>query len=166
MSQTETKKKGINFDFLQKLGKVLMAVIAVMPAAGLMISLGKLVQMAGADLSVILTVGGVMENIGWAIINNLHILFAVAIGGSWAKERAGGAFAAVIAFVLINIITGSIFGVSSDMLSDPNAVTHTLFGQEIPVDGYFTSVLGAPALNMGVFVGIISGFVGGIVYNK
>lgn len=166
MSQTETKRKGINFDFLQKLGKVLMAVIAVMPAAGLMISLGKLVQMAGADLSVILTVGGVMENIGWAIINNLHILFAVAIGGSWAKERAGGAFAAVIAFVLINIITGSIFGVSSDMLSDPNAVTHTLFGQEIPVDGYFTSVLGAPALNMGVFVGIISGFVGGIVYNK
>lgn len=166
MSQTETKKKGINFDFLQKLGKVLMAVIAVMPAAGLMISLGKLVQMAGADLSVILTVGGVMENIGWAIINNLHILFAVAIGGSWAKERAGGAFAAVIAFVLINIITGSIFGVSSDMLSDPNAVTHTLFGQEIPVDGYFTSVLGAPALNMGVFVGIISGFVGGIVFNK
>ena len=37
-------KKGlINFDFLQKLGKVLMTVIAVMPAAGLMISLGKLV---------------------------------------------------------------------------------------------------------------------------
>ncbi len=167
MSKTETpKKQGFNFDFLQKLGKVLMAVIAVMPAAGLMISIGKLVQMAGADLSLILTIGGVMENIGWAIINNLHILFAVAIGGSWAKERAGGAFAAVIAFVLINIITGSIFGVSSDMLADPNAVTHTLFGQEIAVDGYFTSVLGAPALNMGVFVGIISGFVGGIVYNK
>ena len=160
------KKKGLNFDFLQKLGKVLMAVIAVMPAAGLMISLGKLVQMAGADMSMILTIGGVMENIGWAIINNLHILFAVAIGGSWAKERAGGAFAAVIAFVLINIITGSIFGVTSDMLSDATAVTHTLFGKEIAVDGYFTSVLGAPALNMGVFVGIISGFVGGIAYNK
>lgn len=166
MSQAETKKKGINFDFLQKLGKVLMAVIAVMPAAGMMISFGKLVQMAGGDMSFILTIGGVMENIGWAIINNLHILFAVAIGGSWAKERAGGAFAAVIAFVLINVITGSIFGVTSDMLADPNAVTHTLFGQEIPVDGYFTSVLGAPALNMGVFIGIISGFVGGIVYNK
>lgn len=166
MSQTESKKKGLSFDFLQKLGKVLMAVIAVMPAAGLMISFGKLVQMAGVDMSVVMTIGGVMENIGWAIINNLHILFAVAIGGSWAKERAGGAFAAVIAFVLINVITGSIFGVTSDMLADPNAVTHTLFGQEIPVDGYFTSVLGAPALNMGVFVGIISGFVGGIVYNK
>ncbi len=164
--EPEKKKIGINFDFLQKLGKVLMTVIAVMPAAGLMISLGKLVSMSGGDSSFILTVGSVMENIGWAIINNLHILFAVAIGGSWAKERAGGAFAALIAFVLINNITGQIFGVTSDMLNDANAVTHTLFGQEILVNGYFVSVLGAPALNMGVFVGIISGFVGGIAYNK
>mgnify|MGYP000118804456 CR=1 FL=1 len=161
------KKKGfINFDFLQKLGKVLMTVIAVMPAAGLMISLGKLVQMGGGDIAAAMTIGTTMENIGWAVINNLHILFAVAIGGSWAKERAGGAFAAVLAFALINVITGNIFGVTSAMLEDPNAVTHTLFGQEIAVNGYFTSVLGAPALNMGVFVGIIAGFVGGVAYNK
>ena len=162
----EKKKFNFNFDFLQKLGKVLMTVIAVMPAAGLMISVGKLVQMAGADISLILTVGSTMENIGWAIINNLHILFAIAIGGSWAKERAGGAFAALITFILINQITGSVFGVTSAMLNDANAVTHTLFGKEILVNGYFTSVLGMPALNMGVFVGIISGFAGGVIYNK
>ena len=161
-----SKKPAINFDFLQKLGKVLMTVIAVMPAAGLMISLGKLVQMAGADVSMIGTIGSTRENIGWAVINNLHILFAIAIGGSWAKERAGGAFAAIITFILINQITGSIFGVTSAMLSDADAVTHTLFGKEILVNGYFTSVLGAPALNMGVFVGIISGFAGGVIYNK
>lgn len=160
------KKLNFNFDFLQKLGKVLMTVIAVMPAAGLMISLGKLVQMAGGDLSLVMTIGSTMENIGWAVINNLHILFAVAIGGSWAKERAGGAFAAVITFILINQITGSIFGVTSEMLNDASAVTHTLFGKEILVNGYFTSVLGVPALNMGVFVGIISGFAGGVIYNK
>ena len=165
--ETPKKKKfNFNFDLLQKLGKVLMTVIAVMPAAGLMISIGKLVQMAGGDISFILTVGSTMENIGWAVINNLHILFAVAIGGSWAKERAGGAFAAVITFILINQITGSIFGVTSAMLNDPDAITHTLFGKEILVNGYFTSVLGVPALNMGVFVGIISGFAGGIIYNK
>lgn len=164
--EPEKKKGGINFDFLQKLGKVLMVVIAVMPAAGMMISLGKLIAMAGANVSMIITIGTVMENIGWAIINNLHILFAVAIGGSWAKERAGGAFAALIAFILINNITGQIFGVTADMLNDSEAITHTLFGQEILVNGYFVSVLGAPALNMGVFVGIIAGFVGGIVYNK
>ena len=165
IEKADEKASRINFDTLQKLGKVLMVVIAVMPAAGLMISLGKLIGMAG-DSQIISTIASITENIGWAIISNLHILFAVAIGGSWAKERAGGAFAAVIAFVLINNITGTIFGVTNDMLTDPSAVTYTLFGQEIAVNGYFTSVLGSPALNMGVFVGIISGFLGGIVYNK
>lgn len=160
------KKNIINFDLLQKLGKVLMVVIAVMPAAGLMISLGKLIQISSEDIFFLLKIGSIMESIGWGIITNLHILFAVAIGGSWAKERAGGAFAAIIAFILINVITGAIFGVTPQMLQDSNAVTHTLFGKEIPVAGYFTSVLGATALNMGVFVGIIAGFVGGTIYNK
>ena len=168
LAEPEKKKKklGINFDFLQKLGKVLMTVIAVMPAAGLMLSLGKLVQIAGADISVLVTIGSTMENIGWAIITNLHILFVAAIGGSWAKERAGGAFAAVIAFILINRITGAVFGVTADMLNDSSAVVHSFFGQEMEVANYFTSILGSPALNMGVFVGIIAGFVGGVVYNK
>ena len=165
-AKAEKKKLNINFDFLQKLGKVLMTVIAVMPAAGFMLSIGKLIQIAGADLPALMTVGSTMENIGWAIINNLHILFAAAIGGSWAKERSGGAFAALIAFILINNITGAMFGVTSEMLSDPAAVVYSFFGQEMLVENYFTSVLGAPALNMGVFVGIIAGFVGGVVYNK
>ncbi len=164
--KAQKKRFPINFDFLQKLGKVLMTVIAVMPAAGLMISLGKLVQMAGGDMGAVMTIGSTMENIGWAVINNLHILFAAAIGGSWAKEKAGGAFAALIAFILINMITGSVFGVTAEMLETEGAVTHTLFGREIAVDGYFTSVLGAPALNMGVFVGIIAGFAGGTIYNR
>ncbi len=152
------------FDFLQKLGKVLMVVIAVMPAAGIMISIGKLIGMT--DVAWLDAVGAVIENIGWAVITNLNILFAVAIGGSWAKDRAGGAFAALLSFILINNITGSIFGVTNAMLSDPSAVVHTIFGQEIAVEGYFTSVLGSPALNAGVFVGIIAGFAGGVVYNK
>ena len=157
-------KKGLNFDLLQKLGKVLMTVIAVMPAAGIMLSLGKLFQMM--DLGLMITIGSTMENIGWAIITNLHILFAAAIGGSWAKERAGGAFAAVIAFILINRITGAVFGVTTDMLADSSAVVHSFFGQEMLVGNYFTNILGSPALNMGVFIGIIAGFVGGVVYNK
>ncbi|MGL4704801.1 MAG: PTS transporter subunit IIBC, partial [Enterococcus faecalis] len=108
----------------------------------------------------------VLESIGWAIIGNLHLLFALAIGGSWAKDRAGGAFAAGISFVLINRITGAIFGVTNEMLADEQAFTHTLFGTKIMVKGFFTSVLEAPALNMGVFVGIIAGFVGAMAYNK
>ncbi len=159
-------RKDSTFDFLQKLGKVLMVVIAVMPAAGIAISIGKLLSMIGTDIPFVLTFSTILENIGWAVIGNLNILFAAAIGGSWAKERAGGAFAGVLAFILINNITGNIFRVTPEMLSDADAVTQTLFGQEISVNGYFTSVLGSPALNMGVFSGIVAGFVGGIVYNK
>ena len=159
-------KKLLSFEFWQKFGKALMVVVAVMPAAGLMISIGKTIPMMSPDMAFLVTTGGVIENIGWGIIGNLHLLFALAIGGSWAKERAGGAFAAGISFILINRITGSIFGVTSEMLTNDEAFTHTLFGTKIMVKGFFTSVLEAPALNMGVFVGIIAGFVGAMAYNK
>ncbi len=159
-------KQLISFDFWQKLGKALMVVIAVMPAAGLMISIGKLIGMSAGDVGILLTTARIIEDLGWGIIVNLHILFAVAIGGSWAKDRAGGAFAALLAFILINRVTGAIFGVNSDMLQDPEATIESLFGANLVVADYFTSVLGSPALNMGVFVGIIAGFLGGALYNR
>lgn len=162
----DTFKNILSFEFWQKFGKALMVVIAVMPAAGLMISIGKSLPMIDPNLAPLVITGGVLEQIGWGVIGNLHILFALAIGGSWAKERAGGAFAAGLAFILINRITGTIFGVTSDMLKNPEAMVTTLFGGSIKVSDYFISVLEAPALNMGVFVGIISGFVGATAFNK
>ena len=162
----DTFKNVLSFEFWQKFGKALMVVIAVMPAAGLMISIGKSIVMINPTFAPLVVTGGILEQIGWGVIGNLHILFALAIGGSWAKERAGGAFAAGLAFILINRITGTIFGVSGDMLKNPDAMVTTLFGGSIKVADYFISVLEAPALNMGVFVGIISGFVGATAYNK
>ena len=159
-------KEKFGFEFWQKFGKSLMVVIAVMPAAGLMISIGKTIAMINPNVAPLVITGGFLEQIGWGVIGNLHILFALAIGGSWAKERAGGAFAAGLAFILINRLTGSIFGVTSDILADKSAMVHTLLGQSIKVSDYFISVLEAPALNMGVFVGIISGFIGATAYNK
>lgn len=162
----DTFKNVLSFEFWQKFGKALMVVIAVMPAAGLMISIGKTLAMISPNFAPLVITGGVLEQIGWGVIVNLHILFALAIGGSWAKERAGGAFAAGLAFILINRITGTIFGVSGDMLKDPNAMVSTLLGGSIKVSDYFISVMEAPALNMGVFVGIISGFIGATAFNK
>ena len=159
-------KNILSFEFWQKFGKALMVVIAVMPAAGLMISIGKSLPMINPNLGILVTTGGVLEQIGWGVIGNLHVLFALAIGGSWAKERAGGAFAAGLSFILINRITGVMFGVSGDMLKDPEATVRTLLGGTIKVSDYFISVLESPALNMGVFVGIIAGFVGATAYNK
>ena len=130
-------KSIFSFEFWQKFGKALMVVVAVMPAAGLMISIGKSLPMINPNLG------------------NLHILFALAIGGSWAKERAGGAFAAGLSFILINRITGVMFGVSGEMLKNPEATVRTLLGGTIKVSDYFISVLESPALNMGVFVGLL-----------
>jgi len=159
-------KKFFSFEFWQKFGKCLMVVIAVMPAAGLMISIGKTLAMIDPNMTALVTTGGVIEQLGWGVINNLNLLFALAIGGSWAKERAGGAFAAGLAFILINIVTGTVFGVTAEMLTSSKAYVHTIFGSKILVSDYFVNVLGAPALNMGVFVGIIAGFVGATAYNK
>ena len=158
-------KKMLSFEFWQKFGKCLMVVIAVMPAAGLMVSIGNSLPLI-SDAEWLALVGNIIAQIGWGIIGNLHLLFALAIGGSWANERAGGAFAAGLAFILINLITGNFFGVKIEMLADPNAHVSTVFAGEIPVANYFVNVLGQPALNMGVFVGIIAGFVGATTFNR
>ena len=142
-----------------------MVVIAVMPAAGLMVSIGNSLPLI-SEAEWLARVGNIIAQIGWGIIGNLHLLFALAIGGSWANERAGGAFAAGLAFILINLITGNFFGVKIEMLADPNAHVSTVFAGEIPVANYFVNVLGQPALNMGVFVGIIAGFVGATTFNR
>ena len=158
-------KKLLSFEFWQKFGKCLMVVIAVMPAAGLMVSIGNSLPLI-SDAEWLARVGNIIAQIGWGIIGNLHLLFALAIGGSWANERAGGAFAAGLAFILINLITGHFFGVKIEMLADPNAHVSTVFAGEIPVAHYFVNILGQPALNMGVFVGIIAGFVGATTFNS
>ena len=158
-------KKMLSFEFWQKFGKCLMVVIAVMPAAGLMVSIGNSLPLI-SDAEWLALVGNIIAQIGWGIIGNLHLLFALAIGGSWANERAGGAFAAGLAFILINLITGHFFGVKIEMLADPNAHVSTVLAGEIPVANYFVNVLGQPALNMGVFVGIIAGFVGATTFNR
>ena len=158
-------KKMLSFEFWQKFGKCLMVVIAVMPAAGLMVSIGNSLPLI-SDAKWLALVGNIVAQIGWGIIGNLHLLFALAIGGSWANERAGGAFAAGLAFILINLITGNFFGVKLEMLAEPNTHVSTVLAGEIPVANYFVNVLGQPALNMGVFVGIIAGFVGATTFNR
>ena len=79
-------------------------------------------------------------------MNNMHVLFAIDIGGYGKKSRC--AFASIIAFILINRITGSVFG-ESDMLLDSTATVKSLFGSTLVVSDYFIDILGAPALNIG-----------------
>ena len=159
-------KSLFSFEFWQKFGKALMVVIAVMPAAGFDDFNREINPYDQPEFISTCYYRWDSRTNRLGGIGNLHILFALAIGGSWAKERAGGAFAAGLSFILINRITGAVFGVTSAMLADKAATVHTIFGGSIKVADYFISVLEAPALNMGVFVGIISGFVGATAFNK
>ena len=93
----EKLKIETSLSLLQKIGKTLISVLTVMPAVGIMISIGKILQLAGTNIELIFTLGNVFEAIGWAIINNLPLLFAAAIGGTWSKEKAGGVFSAISA---------------------------------------------------------------------
>ena len=60
-----TFKKCLVFRILAKIGKALMVVIAVMPAAGLMISIGKSIVMIDPNLAPLVITGGILEQIGW-----------------------------------------------------------------------------------------------------
>ena len=60
-----TFKNVLSFEFWQKFGKALMVVIAVMPAAGLMISIGKSIVMIDPNLAPLVITGGILEQIGW-----------------------------------------------------------------------------------------------------
>ena len=57
----ETFKNIFSFEFWQKFGKALMVVIAVMPAAGLMISIGKSIPMINPNVAALVTTGGILE---------------------------------------------------------------------------------------------------------
>lgn len=60
-------KENFGFDFWQKFGKALMVVIAVMPAAGLMISIGKTIAMINPNAAPLVLTGGFLEQIGWGL---------------------------------------------------------------------------------------------------
>ena len=121
-------KKMLSFEFWQKFGKCLMVVIAVMPAAGLMVSIGNSLPLI-SDAEWLALVGNIIAQIGWGIIGNLHLLFALAIGGSWAYERAGGAFAAGLLFCFFSRPPKSVlFRESSQVDCSPEVIT---IGNEI-----------------------------------
>ena len=81
-----TFKNVLSFEFWQKFGKALMVVIAVMPAAGLMISIGKSLPMIDPNLAPLVITGGVLEQIGWGVIGNLIFCLPSLLGEAGQKN--------------------------------------------------------------------------------
>lgn len=158
--------------FFSKLSGAFMLPIALLPAAGLLLGIGgsftnqDMVSIYGLTFLEEGTLLNhflvIMRNAGDIIFANLPIMFALALALGFAKkEKAAAALAALIGFLVMNVVMSTtleiteytgLFGLANDL-------------REVP--GMTTTVLGIPdVLNMGVFGGILVGGITAIIHNK
>lgn len=125
------------FSLLQKLGQSLMVPVSVLPAAGLLVAIGRLLQ-EQKHLPVIKGIGDVAFSGGIAIFEQLPTLFAVGVAIGFSGGAAVSGLAAVAGyFILVNVLK----------------TTSTLQGLTL-------------TLNTGVFGGIMIGLLSSAIYKK
>ncbi len=129
--------KANTFSVLQKLGQSLMIPVSVLPAAGLLVALGRMLQ-GMKDVPVVPSVGEIFFTGGIAIFEQLPTLFAVGVAIGFSGGAAIAGLAAVAGyFTLINVLK----------------TVGTLRGLEL-------------AINTGVFGGILIGLLSAYLYKK
>ncbi|UOQ92613.1 glucose-specific PTS transporter subunit IIBC [Halobacillus shinanisalinarum] len=145
------------FGTLQKVGKALMLPVALLPAAGILLAFGtsfaqddfvNKVPFFGTPW--VQTLLKVMEEAGGIVFDNLPLLFAVGVAIGLAKGDGVAGLAAIIGYLIMNVVMGVLGEVTADMTSDPA----------------YAEVLGIPTLQTGVFGGIIVGILAATMYNR
>ncbi len=136
------------FSGLQQLGRALMLPIAVLPIAGLLLRIGQ-PDVLGWPA---------MAAAGDAIFSNLGLLFAVGVAVGLAKENHGAAGLAALVCYLVTTR-----GVETLMALPPDVATG-LSGaaRDLAVSAFKTRELH----KLSIPVGLISGIVAGIAYNR
>lgn len=145
------------FGTLQKVGKALMTPVALLPAAGILLAFGtSFAQESFVDrvpyfgTPWVQTLLEVMAEAGGVVFANLPLLFAVGVAIGLAKGDGVAGLAAIIGYLIMNVVMGVLGGVSPEMTSDPA----------------YAEVLGIPTLQTGVFGGIIVGIMAAALYNR
>ncbi|WP_312652785.1 glucose PTS transporter subunit IIA [Proteiniclasticum sp.] len=139
----KSKKSGGFFAILQKVGKSLMLPVSVLPAAGLMVALSRVIeQLVGAEALAQSTVLKVFVDVlfsgGLIVFENLPLIFAVGVAIGFTAGEAVSGLAAVVGYVvLIKVL--DIMSIAQN-LTDP--------------------------INMGVFSGIIIGIIAAKIYMR
>lgn len=132
--------------YLQKIGKSLMMPVAVLPAAGLMLGFGYLIDPSGWGANNQLA--AFLVSSGGAILDNMGWLFAVGVAFGISKDNHGSsALAALVGYFILN------------KLLSPGTVAQL---QGIPVD----QVPFAFGKIQNAFTGIMMGVTAGEIYNK
>lgn len=150
-------KKVFNFDFFQRIGKTFMVIISLLPAAGLLMGIGTTLQspylieyLPFLDSDFWKTISDLMIGAGKAIFGNLGVLFAIGIAGSWTGGKAAASLSALVGYLVMHTVIGIVLGITPENVSEPGRVLE----------------LGIPTLQIGVFGGIIIGFVAAVLYKK
>ncbi len=145
------------FGTLQKVGKALMLPVALLPAAGILLAFGtsfaqddfvEKVPFFGTPW--VQTLLKVMAEAGGIVFDNLPLLFAVGVAIGLAKGDGVAGLAAIIGYLIMNVVMGVLGEVTPEMTSDPA----------------YAEVLGIPTLQTGVFGGIIVGILAASMYNR
>jgi PTS system N-acetylglucosamine-specific IIC component len=133
---------------LQPLGRALMLPIAVLPVAALMLRLGQ------ADLLNIPFVSAA----GSAIFDNLGLLFAVGVATGFARDGNG---AACLAGIVCYLVTSR--GAEAFLTVPPDVGAHLADDTRKTVEAAWTT---AAIHKFDVPIGILSGLIGGVFYNR
>ncbi|HJV43479.1 PTS transporter subunit EIIC, partial [Caulobacter sp.] len=135
-------------EILQPLGRALMLPIAVLPVAGLLLRLGQ------PDLLNI----GFVAAAGDAIFSNLGLLFAIGVAVGLARENNGAAgLAGVVCFLI------AVEGAKA-LLHVPAEATAGL--AQAHADLASAAYKAKALAKLSVPIGIVSGIVGGLFYNR
>ena len=145
----------IRLTALQPLGRALMLPIAVLPAASLMLRLG---QPDMAFLPGMHAIGPLIGAAGDAIFSNLGLLFAVGVAVGLARGADGAAgLAGVVCFLVATNGAQALIQVPPDVVAGLPAKSAALAAA-----AFKAAALG----KLGVPIGIISGLIGGSVFNR
>lgn len=149
------------FTFFQKLGKVLMTPVMILPIAGILLGVGAAFTSA-TMIKIIPALDGVFlktlfklfKSTGGVVFRNLPVIFAISIAIGYAKREKGiAALATFIAFTVMHITMSTLLVALGKI--DPSKLKT---GQSL--------ILGIPSLDVGVFGGIIIGFIVAYLHNK
>ena len=133
---------------LQKIGGALMLPIAVLPIAGLLLRLGQPDLLDSASVAAA----------GEAIFNNLGLLFAIGVSVGLARENHGAAgLASVVAYLVATKGAEVLIAVPPDAVADLSGRA-----RELAIAAYKEHEL----FKLNVPVGILSGLMGGLLYNR
>ena len=133
---------------LQKIGGALMLPIAVLPIAGLLLRLGQPDLFDSAS----------MTAAGSAIFANLGLLFAIGVSVGLARENHGAAgLASVVAYLVATKGAEALITVPPQALAEFSGRA-----RELAVAAYKAHEIG----RLSVPVGILSGLMGGLLYNR